>query len=608
MKTSNFTLMSDIKQIIHFMRMTGVRLRFFVQSLLLSFGLTIFNMYTVALLFPLVQGIIKGNFDHVRGLKLIGWVTTLSPHFFSNSFSLFILLLAWIYLTIIIKNILQYAAFLSIQYQAKTATVKLRNILLDKCMSYSKSFYDKHKIPYLHGVVTKSTNIIESQFKMFQGLIIETFLLVMYFTIMMWISWKLALISLVCFPFFDFLTKAMINRIKQSLLEEEKAKLGLSDRVFNILNCIYLVKGFSKESQEKASFLKASADEINQSYKTQKIVNLISPIQDIGTTTSIIILALGMAFIIYFDHSLDASGAFVFFYLAQKITPGLNAINNFKLGMLQAGMAVRDINVILKGSDEFIINSGLRELVELKEAIEIKDLSFRYDPMGDFVLKGINLIIPKGKMTAIVGSTGSGKSTIANILLRFYECPPGTVFIDKVDINEYKVDSIRGQMTFVEQGILLFNDTIRHNITYGKSDGVSDELLNGILEKTDLDEFIQKLPLKHETMVGEKGSNLSGGEKQRISIARALLKDHEILIMDEPTSALDAKTEQKIAQAIDDLSKNKTRIVISHRLVTIKNADQIIYLEKGQVLESGTLEDLLALKGLFYKQWQAQKI
>ena len=211
-------------------------------------------------------------------------------------------------------------------------------------------------------------------------------------------------------------------------------------------------------------------------------------------------------------------------------------------------------------------------------------------------------------MTAIVGPTGSGKSTIANLLLRFYDCPERSILFDDVDIREYKVESLRQRMSFVEQGILLFNDTIRHNITYANSGVVSNEALKEMSIKTSADDFIDKLPDQYETIVGEKGSNLSGGEKQRISITRALLKDYDILIMDEPTSALDARTEQKIAQTLAELSLGKTLIVISHRLVTIKNADWIIYIEKGQVLESGTLQELLDKKGLFYKQWEAQKI
>lgn len=601
-------LIANIRQITHFMRMTGVRLRFFVQSLLLSFGLTLFNMYTVVLLFPLAQGLIQGDFGLVKNLQVIGWFAGLYPHIFSNSFMLFILLLVWIYLTIIIKNILQYGAYLSTQYQARTATVRLRNILLDRCLSYGKSFYDKNKIPFIHEVVTKSTTIIEDQFKMFQSLIIESFLLIMFFVIMIRISWKLALITLVCFPAFNMLTKILIKKIKKLLAKADQATINLNDRVYNILNCIFLVKGFAKEQQEKDYFVKASEDEINQSYKAQKIANLISPVQDISTTTSIVFLALGMAYIIHFDHSLDASGAFVFFYLTQQIIPRLNFLNNFQFGMVEASSAVEDINHVLEGSDHFIVKGGQRDFMGLQGAIELKDLFFRYVDTGEFVLKGVNMTIPKGKMTAIVGPTGSGKSTIANLLLRFYECPDGTILFDDVDIHAYKVESLRRKMSFVEQGILLFNDTIRHNITYANSEIVSDEMLKEISIKTGADEFIQKLPKKYETIVGERGSNLSGGEKQRISIARALLKDYDILVMDEPTSALDARTEEKIAQALAQLSQGKTLVVISHRLATIKNADQIIYIEKGQVLESGTLEQLLDQKGLFYKQWEAQKI
>jgi len=607
-RISQIELVKDIKQVVSFMKMSGVRLKFFISSLTLSIGLTLFNLYTVSLLFPLVDGVIKGNFDNVKRLKMVGAIVAHYPNIFSTSLQLFLLLVFWVYLTIIIKNVLQYGAFLSTQYQAKSATVKLRNVLFNKCLSFGKSFYDKNKLAYIHGVVTKSTGVIEGQFSLFQNFIIQIFLLVMYLAVMIRVSWKLTLISVISFPIVNFLTRKVIVRIRESLKLAETAGLNLRERVMDLLYCWPVIKAFSKEENEKMAFAAASDDEIEQSFKSQKIANLLMPIEDIGATTSTLLLALGMALVIYLDHSISPTGALVFFYLAQKIVPGMNSINNFRLGIINAGRAVDDINGLLKGNDDFIIKSGEKELADFQKGIEIKNLSFSYSHSSDSVLKNVSFFIPKGKMTAIVGPTGSGKSTIANLLLRFYDCPAGTIFFDGVDVREYKIDSLLKKMSFVSQEVLLFSNTIEHNIKYGSQKDISPEEIERVSRKTTVHDFVERLPQGYNTKLAERGNNFSGGEKQRISITRALLKDYEIFIMDEATSSLDGRTEHKIVEALEDFSGGKTLIVISHRLSTIRKADYIVYLEKGAVKESGTLEELLNLQGEFYKQWQAQKI
>jgi subfamily B ATP-binding cassette protein MsbA len=430
----------------------------------------------------------------------------------------------------------------------------------------------------------------------------------MYLGAMIHISWKLSIVSVISFPLVNLLTKKVIVRIQETLKKSEEASANLNDKVMNLIYGMPIVKGFAKEEEEKKLFNEASKDEISQSFNTQKVANLLRPIEDIGSTTSTLMLALGMALIIYLDHSIDASGAFVFFYLAQKIVPGLNAINNFRFGMIKSTRAVEEINELLEGSDQFIIHEGHKQFEHFERGIEIRNLSFSYGEHHNPILKNVSMVFPKGKMTAIVGPTGSGKSTITNLLLRFYETPPGSIFVDGVDIREFTIRSLRKKMSFVGQDVLLFNSTIGENITYGRNDEVSEEVLHDLGRKTAVHDFVEKLPNQYGTVIEERGSNFSGGEKQRISIARALMKDHDILIMDEATSSLDAKTEERIIEAVEGMKKDKTLIVISHRLSTIKKADCIIYIDKGEVKEQGTLDELLALDGEFAKQWLSQKI
>jgi len=261
---------------------------------------------------------------------------------------------------------------------------------------------------------------------------------------------------------------------------------------------------------------------------------------------------------------------------------------------------------ILSNEDKFFVKGGTKEFKGLKEKIEIKNLTFSY-VTGLPILNNASFSIEKGKMTAIVGPTGSGKTTIISLLIRFYEIPKSTIVIDGIDIKDFTLESLRKHMALVSQETLLFNDSLRKNIIYGLKRNVSEKELIEATKKARLYEFIKKLPEGFETTIGDRGVKLSGGEKQRLSIARALLKKVEILMLDEATSSLDSITEKMIQESIDEAVKGRTSIVIAHRLSTIKNADKIVFIENGEVIEQGKIKELLDKKGKFYEHWMQQK-
>ena len=260
---------------------------------------------------------------------------------------------------------------------------------------------------------------------------------------------------------------------------------------------------------------------------------------------------------------------------------------------------------IFNEEGKYFVRGGATTFPGLQHSINFKNLTFSYFDDRQ-VLQGVSFDVQKGKMTAIVGPTGGGKSTLISLLMRYYDCPPSTLFIDGTDIREFTLESYLGRVALVSQETLLLHDTLRYNITYGLHD-VSEERLQEALKRARLQDFIGKLPQGLDTLIGDRGVRLSGGEKQRVSIARALLKNAEILILDEATSSLDSRTEALIQEAIDDAVSGRTSIVIAHRLSTIKHADKIIVVDEGRIAEQGMLQELLEKEGAFFALWEQQR-
>jgi len=307
-----------------------------------------------------------------------------------------------------------------------------------------------------------------------------------------------------------------------------------------------------------------------------------------------------MATLPHVDNSIAASSALVFFYLAMKIIPTFNAVNDFKSKVAAAAGPIQDIEYVLHRSDHFEIEKGTKKFPGLKRGIEVKNLTFSFEGNSQPTLSDVSCFIEAGKTTAVVGPSGSGKSTLFNIWLRFYDCPEGTVFFDGHDVRDYTIPSVRTHMSFVGQESLMFNDTIMHNMKYGRNAEMADMedgALDQVARDVRIEDLIKRMPQGYHTSVGERGSKLSGGEKQRVSIARALIKDPEMIFFDEATSALDSRTEENISNYIYQAYGGKTKFIIAHRLSTIAKADKIIYLEQGRVVEEGTFAELVALRG-----------
>lgn len=604
----NDNVFLNTRKLLVFLKMGRVEMRFLGLSVFLSVCFSLLALYAIQLLFPLAGGIIRGDFSQVRELLGPGFFARQFPGFFDTSTKLFVLLVVWFYLVTIAKNVFFYLASLCSQNQARIATANIRQLLVEKCLGFGKDFYDKNTTAYLHAVLTKATGLIEAQFRLFQAFLAQLLLQGVYLGVMLCLSWQLTCVAAIVFPFMEFMSSEIIRTVQKAALKHDRSAKDFHEKIFNMLYCMPVIRSFVKEQEEIKKISKASEEEIRQAFETQRLTGLTAPIADIGAMTGILCVAFGLAFMLKMNHAMGASQAFVFFYLAMRIAPTFNAFNQFKLGAATAASALHDIEQVLYHKESSVFFEGKEVFPGLKRDIQFKGLTFRYGEKEPCVLDDVSFSISKRSIVAIVGPSGSGKSTLVNLLLRFYDCPPGTIFVDGRDIRDYDLASLRKYMAFVSQDALLFNDTIRNNIIYGASSDVSEDRFQELNLKVRIHDFVEKMPNKYETRIGEKGARLSGGERQRLSIARALIKDPEILIMDEAMSSLDSATESKINEFIQTTCTEKTMIIIAHRLSTVRRADKIIYLEKGRVLESGTLQELIDKRGVFFKQWTAQKL
>ncbi|MBU1627693.1 ATP-binding cassette domain-containing protein [bacterium] len=420
--------------------------------------------------------------------------------------------------------------------------------------------------------------------------------------IVFYLDWRLAVISLTVFPFVSVPIVKFAKGLKKVSLKSRIKIADMSTMLIETISSIRIVKAFGMETFESERFNRANKRNFDLNLKAATIMSLSSPlIETLGYFSGAIVIWY-CGYLI--QQGIMTLGSFLTFIIAvtQMYQPikNITRVNN----SIHQGLAAADrVFQILDEKKETERTQSSFKLQSFMHSIKFENVSFKYE--DKFILKNINLTINAGEILAIVGSSGAGKTTIVNLLLRFYEPTKGRILVDGFDIKDASFDSLRSQISMVTQEIILFNDSIRNNIAYGRKDIPAENVIEAA-QSAYAHEFIVEFPMHYDTNISDRGMRLSGGQQQRIAIARAILKNSPILILDEATSSLDTQSEHKVQKALFNLIKNKTCLVIAHRLSTIQHANRIIVLSEGKIIEEGSHEELLALNGTYKNLYELQ--
>jgi subfamily B ATP-binding cassette protein MsbA len=561
--------------------------------------------YTKRYLWMFLLGVVGVSVDASMQAAFVKFMEPLIDRVFVGKDSEFGLWMAGFILIAAVTRIVgNFVGVYCMEWVGRKVVADLRQELFNQYVCLPASYFDHNssgqlisKLAYnSEQVANAATRSVIAAFR-------DVILVILMLTVMLTANMMLSLVMLLLVPIIGLLVTVISRRFRKISHRIQDSMGDVSHLTEEAVVGQQVIKVFQGQEAEKQRF-----GSVNE--KTRRL--LMRMVATRLASSSMVQLAAGLALVLLMVvatrpsmlNDISAGTFTVVFWAMIGTIPPLKRLTTVQASVQNGIAAAESIFDVLDTEAE--TDSGDYSVDRVEGAIEFRDVSFIYDSSEKAVLENVSFTVPAGSVTALVGHSGSGKTTLAGLLPRFYPYSAGHVLLDGVELSDYRLDSLRSQIALVSQDIILFNDTVAGNIAYGALGGASPEAIEKAASDAHAMEFIEQLPEQLDTMVGERGMLLSGGQRQRIAIARALLKDAPILILDEATSALDSRSEKAIQEALSEVMKHRTTLVIAHRLSTIENADQIIVLEKGRVIESGTHDDLLQRGEAYSRLYQAQ--
>ena len=605
MTSRYYELKKKFKEINDFFSKVEIKYRQLTVLILFSLLASLFDAFSVGLLIPVLKGVIEGNIDENQIIIYREIILYLKQSDIFSEKQLLFVLTGLIFITAVIHQLLEYTARIKTSYIFRNSTHKLRQLILGKYLIFKKAFFDNNNYSYLQTLILDFPEKIFNIFILLRKYLTIFFVQFFYCILILLISWKMTVFLLIAFLILHMGILRIYKHIQKASNQAIVAIKQINQKVYNILTCMPLIRVYQQEQNEYHTFSEQSKSIANIEIIMDKKSLLVQPLQRIFMLSLLILLSVYISKLIA-NKEISISEVLIYLYLIREISVNMEIFNRFKSNFAKVTGHIEAVRWIFKNNESYIIKDHKQEFKSLSHGIEIRNLTFAYEPERP-VLRNINLSIKKNEMTAIVGTSGSGKSTLIQLLLCFYSSPDNCIFFDGTDINFLNISSLMDHIAYISQNSLLFHDTLKNNIIYGLTKSISDDFFESVIIKAKLSQLIESLPNGMDTIIGDQGVKLSGGEKQRVSIARAMLKQAEILILDEATSSLDSENEKLIQEAIKELITDRTTIVIAHRLSTIQAADIIYVMDKGIIVEKGNLETLIEKKKTFYSFWKTQK-
>ena len=547
----------------------------------------------------LSQPLWDGDYSNLKDYLVDSFNFTISQRIeIEGEQSALFLIVAIIVVLFLLKNLFSYLSLYFITFLRNGVLKDIRDEMFRKVVNLPISYFsEKRKGDTISRIASDVGEVQMSLLAVLELIIREPLTIIFAIISMLILSPKLTLFVFVFIPISGFIISFIGKSLKKkSHLVQNEVGQFLSS-LEETLGGLKVIKGYNAEQQFENKFKSSTNRLYRFSNSLMNRQNLASPASEfLGILTIAAILLFGGTMV--FNKQLDGGEFIVFLLLAYNILTPAKAISKALYSVKRGNASAERVLEILESESPIKDSANAKTKTEFSQGIKINNISFKYE--DDLVLKNFTVNVPKGKTVALVGQSGSGKSTIANLVTRFYDVNEGSITIDSENIKDLTKNSLRGLMGLVTQDSILFNDTVKNNILIGKQ-GATDEQVIEALKIANAWEFVKDLPKGIETNVGDSGNKLSGGQKQRLSIARAVLKNPPIMILDEATSALDTESERLVQVALENMMKNRTSIVIAHRLSTIQNADEIIVMHKGEIAEQGKHNELMNMDGTYRK-------